>query len=346
MLGADIFVDVLLQGRRTGPSGSPVAIETEFGWVLSGSADRSTSMDQVNLQAITFHTSVTSGDDILRRFWEIEESPKDPPVLSVKERTVVRHFEASHRRTKEGNFVVPLPKRTDSRPIGESRSQAVRRFLSLERSLNCRGKFRDFESVMQEYLDLGHAEVVPSEDMDKPPAEVFYLPMHAVYKSSSTTTKIRAVLDASVKSSSGVSLNETLLVGPTIHPPLIDVLMRFRLHRIALTTDVSKMYRAVELDMSDRDFHCFVWRSKPEDTLKDYRMTRVTFGVSASSFAANMAVKKNAIDFAHEYLLAAEADSMSMMALLVLTILKPQLSCKDNCRTSSLVEDSYSGSGI
>ena len=68
--------------------------------------------------------------------------------------------------------MVPLPKRTDSRPIGESRPQAVRRFLSLERSLNCRGKFRDFESVMQEYLDLGHAEVVPSEDMDKPPAGV------------------------------------------------------------------------------------------------------------------------------------------------------------------------------
>ena len=82
LLGADIFVDVLLQGRRTRPSGSPVAIETEFGWVLSGSTDKSTSMDQVNLQAITFHTSVTSGDDILRRFWEIEESPKDPPVLS------------------------------------------------------------------------------------------------------------------------------------------------------------------------------------------------------------------------------------------------------------------------
>ena len=30
-------------------------------------------------------------------------------------------------------------------------------------------------------------------------------------------------------------------------------------------------------------------------------MTRVTFGVSASSFAANMAVKHNALDFAMEH---------------------------------------------
>ena len=104
---------------------------------------------------------------------------------------------------------------------------------------------------MQEYLDLGHAEAVPSEDLDKAPAEAFYLPMHAVYKSSSTTTKIRAVFDASAKSSSGVSLNDTLLVGPTVHPPLIDVLLRFRLHRIALTADVSKMYRAIELAKPD-----------------------------------------------------------------------------------------------
>ena len=35
-------------------------------------------------------------------------------------------------------------------------------------------------------------------------------------------------------------------------------------------------------------------------------MTRVTFGVSASSFAANMAVKRNALDFALQYPLAAK----------------------------------------
>ena len=44
-----------------------------------------------------------------------------------------------------------------------------------------------------------------------------------------------------------------------------------------------------------RDLHRFVWRRNEHDTLKDYRMTRLTFGVSASSFAVNMAVKQNAI---------------------------------------------------
>ena len=45
--------------------------------------------------------------------------------------------------------------------------------------------------------------------------------------------------------------------------------------------------------------------------LKDYRMIRVTFGVSASSFAANMCVKQNAIDNASKFPLAAMATEES-----------------------------------
>ena len=154
---------------------------------------------------------------------------------------------------------------------------------------------------------MGHAETVPVIDMKKSEQEIFYLPMHAVRKESSSTTKIRAVFDASAKSSSGVSLNDTLLVGLTVHSSLIDVLLRFRLHRVALTTDVSPMYRAVQLTDSDKDLHRFIWRRNPDEPLQDYRMTRVTFGVSASSFAANMAVKQNALDFALEFPHAAAA---------------------------------------
>ena len=80
-----------------------------------------------------------------------------------------------------------------------------------------------------------------------------------------TTTKAQAVFDTSAKSSTGVSFNDTLMVGPTVHP-LIDVLMRFRQHRIALTADISKMYRAIEMVTNDRDFHRFVWRKDPNDT--------------------------------------------------------------------------------
>ena len=61
---------------------------------------------------------------------------------------VVRHFESNHTLTKEGRFIVLLPKDPNARSIGESRSQAVRRFLSLERSLNRKSCFQEFDTVM------------------------------------------------------------------------------------------------------------------------------------------------------------------------------------------------------
>ncbi len=71
LLGVDVFVDVLLHGRRTGPPGSPVALETGFGWVLSGCTDPSASTDHTNFHVIALHTSTACGDDILLSFWEI-----------------------------------------------------------------------------------------------------------------------------------------------------------------------------------------------------------------------------------------------------------------------------------
>ena len=144
--------------------------------------------------------------------------------------------------------------------------------------------FGEFETTVEEYFKKGHAELVPTVDLEKPVQEAFYLPMHIVCKESSSTTKVRAVFDASASSSTGVSLNDLLMVGPTVHSSLVDVLLRFHLYQVALTTDGSRMYRGIELHPSDRDLHRFVWRRDPSETLRDYRMTRVTFGVFSVVF--------------------------------------------------------------
>ena len=118
-------------------------------------------------------------------------------------------------------------------------------------------------------------------NLKSPCREVFYLAMHAVTKPSSTTAQLRVVFDASAKMKSRASLNDQLLVGPTVHAPLLDMLLRFCQYKVALTTDVSRMYRAVILPENRRDLHRFVWRRAQSDVLTDYRMTRLTFGVSA-----------------------------------------------------------------
>ena len=148
---------------------------------------------------------------------------------------------------RDGRFMVPLPLKPNTGALGESRSTAVRWFLALECSLHHKRHFSEFSASIQKHFDMCHAEEVPLSAMDKLPHSVYYLPMHAVQKNSSTTTKLRVVFDASAKPASGLSLNDLLSVGLTVHSTLIDMLLRFRLHCVALTTDVSRMYRAVLL---------------------------------------------------------------------------------------------------
>ena len=134
----------------------------------------------------------------------------------------MQNFIIHHSRTTEGRFVVPLPRKADAKPLGESRSQAVRRFLYLERSLHSKNQFKEFGTVIEEYFNLRHAEMVPLSELHNSHQLVYYFPIHVVSKESSSTTKIRAVFDASAKSSTGVFFKDTLLVGPTVHPPLIE----------------------------------------------------------------------------------------------------------------------------
>ena len=125
LLGVDIFVDVLRPGRRTGPPNSPVALETEFGWVLAGSTGPNSPTHHVS-----HHASLLSGDDILHKFWEIEEKPMMDAVLSPEERSVMRFFESNHSRTVSGNFVIPLPRRQDADPLGVEISSHMQISLS------------------------------------------------------------------------------------------------------------------------------------------------------------------------------------------------------------------------
>ena len=134
---------------------------------------------------------------MLKKFWDVEraQSPEHT-VLTSEEKSVTEHYPKNHYHDESGMFIVPLPKLDDACSIGESRSKAVRRFLSLERSLLSNGQKDQYNDMMIEYFEMGNAERVPQIDLDKQPSKTFYLPMHVVMKDSSTT-KLRVVFDAS-----------------------------------------------------------------------------------------------------------------------------------------------------
>ena len=135
-------------------------------------------------------------------------------------------------------------------------------------------------------------EVIPQDEIAKPTGEVFYLPHHCVFKEESTTIKLRVVFDGSAKTSNGISLNDSLMVGPFVQNDLFTILIRFRFKLIALSADIAKMYRQVELDAPDKDFHRLLWRNSKDEEIKHLRMKRVTYGIASSAFHSTRCLKE------------------------------------------------------
>ena len=93
-------------------------------------AGSTTTTDVTSSDVVVYHTTMNSCDDLLRKFWEIEETTSNDSPLMSEEKFVAQHFKENHYCRDKGAFVVPLPKRQRHEPLGESRSKAVRRLIS------------------------------------------------------------------------------------------------------------------------------------------------------------------------------------------------------------------------
>ena len=263
-----------------------VATLTIFGWTLGGAIPQDAlppSILRLQVNEDTLHSA-------LQQLWELEQVPQSD-AFSAADHSALQHFDDHYEVLPDGRYSVALPRVDNPPPLGNSRSMALRRFSQNERSLIKKGKLQDFNAVMKEYLTLDHAELVPNEDLLHPPKDVFYLPIHGVFKVSSTTTKLRAVFDASASLSSGTSLNDLLLTGPNLYPPLTTILTKFRFHRIAFSADISKMFREVALQPQDGTFIVFSYAMTRDRSETDYRMKRLTFGVKSSPFLATKVLR-------------------------------------------------------
>ncbi|XP_043262444.1 uncharacterized protein LOC122403155 [Colletes gigas] len=156
----------------------------------------------------------------MQRFWNLEECPASK-ILSSEEQACEDHYTKHTTRGPSGRYIVSLPLKHTELRLGDTYNVAYTRFLALERSLDKhadrKAQYRDF---LNEYEKLGYMTEIQDER-----TVGCYLPHHPVVKTDSITTKIRVVFDASARSSSGTSLNDILMVGPTIQDDLFAIIM-------------------------------------------------------------------------------------------------------------------------
>ena len=128
-----------------------------------------------------------------------------------------------------------MPFKPESNPLGDTFTQAKRRFLNLEKRLDLNPSLKKgYTDFVHNIIDLNYLKPVPDNEIVKPDHQLNVLSHHCVHKEDSTTTKLLVVFNRSAKSSNGNSLNSSLMAGPTVQQELFSILIRFWLHQVAL----------------------------------------------------------------------------------------------------------------
>lgn len=242
---------------------------------------------------ITCNIVVDSLSAQVAKFWEVEEVASIKH-LSKSESECERHFSQTFYRNPSGRYVVRLPFCDKKCDLGYSYQIVKKRLYSLERRLTQNPQiYEKYSRFLDDYEKLGHmTEILGSDNIEGG----YFIPHHPVFKRDSHTTKIRVVFDASSKSSSGTSLNEMLLTGPTIQEDLFSIITRFRTHRYVLSADIEKMYRQVRLHPEDTKYQKILWRKNPNESIKVFQLNTVTYGTVPASFLAIRVLCQLSID--------------------------------------------------
>lgn len=278
ILGVDVFASILLQGVIRAESSDLVAQETQLGWILSGALDKEKKEPK---NTICLLTTTDEIGEMMKKFWELEEFSNET-FFTEEEQKCIEHFQTNTIRDTDGRYIVSMPLNDHITELGNSRRNALAQLLHQERRFDRVPELkRQYTEFINEYIAMGHM----TECKNSEPETVYYLPHHAVFKES-TTTKLRVVFDASRKTTNGISLNDCMMNGPKLQDDLFNIMLRFRLYKIAFTADVAKMYRQIKINESQQDLLRILWREDRSENIKEYKLTTVTYGTTSAPFLA------------------------------------------------------------
>ena len=289
LIGIDFYFR-FFTGKRVESNEGVVACESSLGWILSGSmgskrVTESFSSHQMKVEVQTVDSDLVAK---LNKFWQIEQAGADDDRDGVVGQFSRDIFHDGER------YVTKLPFRPDHDTLPDNFSTCLNRLDSLEKRLDRQQINDDYNEIFVDYERNGIVERVPEAEVAKEEGTVHYLPHRPVIREDKSTTKIRAVFDASC-SVNGVSLNDCLYPGPNLLAKIFDILLRFRVNKIGILADIKQAFLNVSIHPDHRDFLRFLWRdyTTPDRDVIIYRFNRVVFGLTSSPFLLNGTIRKH-----------------------------------------------------
>ncbi|GIX82169.1 reverse transcriptase [Caerostris darwini] len=218
----------------------------------------------------------------------IEIPWKEKNKTLLEEETLI-HFKETIRFQEDQRYEVALPWLAGHPPVYDKYDVAESRLRSVTKRLVKENIYEVYDDVLRQWQKEGIIETIPENEISMPG---HYLPHRPVIKSSSLTTKVRPVFDASFKQPGYSSLNECLSAGPSLSEQISPLLLRFRTNAIGVIADIKQAFLQLSVRPEDRNFLRFLWWNTEDRTkLEFFRHCRVVFGVTSSPFLLNASVR-------------------------------------------------------
>ncbi|XP_068692506.1 uncharacterized protein [Montipora foliosa] len=232
LVGADYYWSLVEGTLVRGAPWEPVALATKLGFVLSG-------------PTMVIRTE---------KFWDYESFGIHDDNATLYDKFV------NEVEFVEGRYQVRLPFKEDHDLLPDNFALCKSRLVSLLRRLSVKPDVsRQYNDVIREQLKQGIIEPVDQGTTNGVGKE-HYIPHHEVIRVDKETTKLRVVYDASAKAQSTTpSLNDCLYAGPPLSSLIYDILLRFRVHKVAISGDIEKAFLNISVDPRDRDYLRFLW---------------------------------------------------------------------------------------
>lgn len=260
LLGVGIWIQIVEPGIKKDKNNQALAQNTKLGYVIFKYKQDPYQIEHPYIGAITRGSSIAQLTEAIQRLWEIEELPQQK-FQTDEEKACEAFFIKTHTRDHNGRYIVRIPFNEKIKTLGKSRKMALHQFFAMEgkmkRNIEFATKYRLF---MSEYETLGHMSQIHDQE------EGYYTPHHGVLSSS----KFRVVFNASAKTTSGISLNETQMVGEKLQQDLFVTLISFRQYQYGITADIEKMYRQILIHPDERKYQKIIWRDNENGPIKTY----------------------------------------------------------------------------
>ena len=163
----------------------------------------------------------------------------------------------------------------------------------------------EFEQKLQKLGFVEYLDNLPEDDQNmilQSPVQ-YFIPWLVAYNSNSATTPVRLVFDASIFPRGGCSLNSLLAKGDNNMNKLVSILISWTMRKVALHTDIRKMYNSVLLDKSHWKYQLYLWDEglRPDVPPRIKVIPTAIYGVRSSGNVSQCGVHKTAELFKEDY---------------------------------------------